>query len=106
MDFREEQEMDVAYKILQENNASIYWRELIEEVIRRKKKSVQSLSTAISEIYTMLNMDSRFYHEGNGKWGLYEWKPPETKRTRLSAAAKNAAADRKGNESKLESIQE
>ena len=97
-------EMDIANAILEKAGYSIYWRDLVTEVIRLKRKSVQSMSSAMSEVYTMLNMDSRFYHEGDGKWGLSVWRPLEVKRG-SKTASKNTTADRR-KESMFESIQE
>ena len=63
----------------------LYFKKLIREVIARKNITVQNEAAAISEIYTMINMDSRFQHIGDGIWGLADWYPPETKRTRTAA---------------------
>lgn len=86
MDFTEKTETDVAHWILQQGGEPVYFRDLIEDVIEKKQKPVQSLSRAIAEVYTLINMDSRFHHMGHGMWGLLEWVPQETKRS--SAAAK------------------
>ncbi len=79
-------EVDLAYQILSEagKDNPIYFKKLIREIIARKNKTVQNEAAAISEIYTMINMDSRFQHAGDGLWGLTDWYPPETKRTRSS----------------------
>lgn len=81
MDFSTVSETDVAYYLLSQNNQQpIYYKDLITEVIDKKNKPVQSLAAAISEIYTQINMDSRFFFVGEGMWGLSEWNPPEVKR--------------------------
>lgn len=81
MDYQSLSEPDVAYQILSQNDKqSIYYKDLILDVIEKKHKPVQSLAAAISEIYTMINMDSRFYYAGEGRWGLSEWIPPDVKR--------------------------
>ena len=79
-------EVDLAYQILSEagKDNPIYFKDLINEIITRQNKTVQNEAAAISEIYTMINMDSRFQHAGDGLWGLADWYPPETKRTRSS----------------------
>ena len=86
-------EVDVAYQILSESGKEnpLYFKKLIREVIARKNKTVQNEAAAISEIYTMINMDSRFQHIGDGLWGLADWYPPEIKRTR-SSTTKTAKA--------------
>ena len=77
-------EVDVAYRILTDagKDNPIHFKDLILEILAKKNKSVQNEAVAISEVYTMINMDSRFQHVGDGKWGLFEWNPPETKRGR------------------------
>ncbi|MBQ1808584.1 MAG: hypothetical protein IIZ87_03535, partial [Selenomonas sp.] len=82
---------------------------LVLDVIEKKHKPVQSLSAAISEVYTLINMDSRFQYEGDGQWGLTEWNPPEVKRhSSRSSATRSKAANKESNnrQKKLESIQE
>lgn len=75
-------EVDLAYQILSEAGKEnpIYFKKLIRQIIAKKNKVVQNEAAAISEIYTMINMDSRFQHAGDGLWGLTDWYPPETKR--------------------------
>ncbi|MBQ6297479.1 MAG: DNA-directed RNA polymerase subunit delta [Selenomonadaceae bacterium] len=75
-------EVDLAYQILSEagKDNPIYFKKLIRQIIAKKNKVVQNEAAAISEIYTMINMDSRFQHAGDGLWGLTDWYPPETKR--------------------------
>lgn len=110
MDFVNSSEVDVAYHILTEAGHTIYYKDLVLEVIEKKRKPVQSLSAAISEVYTLINMDSRFQYEGEGKWGLTEWNPPETKRhsrsSGSSSGSKAAAKASSARKKKLESIQE
>ena len=90
-------ELELAYKILSDSGKDnpIYYKDLILEILDKKKKAVQNEAAAISEIYTMINMDSRFQHAGDGKWGLTEWNPPEVKRTRggRKAAARPATEE-------------
>ena len=87
MDFTKCSEVDAAYAILTEAGQTMYYKDLVLEVIDKKRKPVQSLSAAISEVYTLINMDSRFHYEGEGKWGLTEWNPPETKRHTCDSSA-------------------
>ena len=77
-------------------------------MIESKHKPVQSLAMAISEIYTMMNMDSRFHYEGESKWGLTEWVPPEVKRSSsrsAGGASKAGITKEAARKKKLESIQ-
>ena len=107
MDFEHMSEMDVAYHILTEKKESVQYKELILAVIEAKHKPVQSLAAPISEIDTMMNMDSRFHYEGEGKWGLTEWVPPEVKRSssRSVGTAKSGVTKETMRKKKLESIQ-
>ena len=109
MDFVNSSEVDIAYYVLTQKGETMYYKDLVLEVIEKKHKPVQSLSAAISEVYTLLNMESRFQYEGEGQWGLTEWNPPEVKRhASRSGAAKTKAANKAINnhQKKLESIQE
>ena len=88
-DYPSMSEVDIAYRVLADLGAPLYYKKLITNVIEKKKKTIQSMAVAISEIYTMVNMDGRFQYRGDGKWGLTEWYPPETK-TRGSRTKKTA----------------
>lgn len=98
-------EVDLAYKILTKSGRDnpIFYKDLVLEIIAKKNKSTQNEAAAISEVYTMINMDSRFQHVGDGKWGLTEWNPPEIKRGRSALRAKTVA---QGTEKSAEEIQE
>lgn len=109
MNYATSTETDVAYYILSKKGEPIYYKDLVTEVIKKKAKPVQSLSHAISEVYTQINMDSRFHHMGGSMWGLTEWNPPETKRSSSAAgstASTSAAKSTRRREKLLESIQE
>lgn len=109
MDFKTSSEADVAYYVLSEKRENMYYKDLVLEVIEKKQKPVQSLSAAISEVYTHINMDSRFHYAGEGNWGLVEWNPPETKRSSRSSSSGGAKGSSKASRRKeklFESIQE
>ena len=114
MDFKTSSEVDTAHYILMKNGAPMYYKDLVMEVIKKKHKPVQSLSNAIAEVYTLINMDSRFHFEGKNEegksmWGLTEWIPPEVKRGHSSSQTKSSSASTKTNhrrEKLLEEIQE
>ena len=108
MDFEHMSEVDAAYHILAKKGTPVHYKELITEVIEATHKPVQSLAMAISEIYTMMNMDSRFHYEGESKWGLTEWVPPEVKRSSsrsAGGASKAGITKEAARKKKLESIQ-
>ena len=94
-DFADMSEVDIAYKLLTESGKDnpVYFKTLIRTIIKLKGKPVQNEASTISEIYTLINMDSRFQHVGDGQWGLTDWNPPETKRasrTRSTTTTKTA----------------
>ena len=108
MDFEHMSEVDAAYHLLAKKGTPVHYKDLILEVIEVIHKPVQSQAMAISEIYTMMNMDSRFHYEGEGKWGLTEWVPPEVKRSSSRSSggtAKTAITKEAARKKKLESIQ-
>lgn len=101
-------DVDIAYLLLSKAGTSMYYKDLIMEIIQKKYKSVQSLATTISEIYTLINMDSRFNHEGKNMWGLTEWLPADTKNTSatiLKASSKESKKKQR-REKLFEGIQE
>ena len=107
MNYAKSSETDVAYCILSKKGEPIYYKDLVTEVIKKKAKPVQSLSRAIAEVYTQINMDSRFHHVGKSMWGLTEWNPPETKRSSSAAGTSSSASkSSRRREKLLESIQE
>ena len=100
VDFVSMSEVDIAYRVLADLGEPLYYKTLITKVIEKKQKTIQSMAVAISEIYTMINMDGRFQSRGEGMWGLTEWNPPEAKKSGRSAksTAKNAANQPKAEE--------
>ncbi len=107
IDYANSSEVDVAYHILSEAGQTMYYKDLVLKVIELKRKPVQSLAESISEVYTLINMDSRFHYEGESQWGLTEWNPPETKRSHSGGRTSTSAAKAKRrSESMFESIQE
>ena len=110
-DFTKMTEVDIAYYVLQQKGATLYYKDLVLDVIKKKHKPVQSLSAAISEVYMLINMDSRFHYEGDGQWGLTEWNPPEVKRhsrssSSSSSSSRSSAKASRRKEKLFESIQE
>lgn len=111
MDFVNSSEVDVAYYVLTEAGEPMYYKDLVLDVIEKKRKPVQSLSAAIAEVYTLINMDSRFHYAGKSMWGLTEWNPPEVKRShstgsRTSSGSTSTTKTTRRREKLLEGIQE
>jgi len=81
VDYTNMSETDIAFAILQQKGAATWYKELIQEVLEKKNNSNQAVSHVIAEIYTLINMDSRFVYdaeqskeEGRCMWGLAEWQ--------------------------------
>ena len=66
---------DLAYQLLKERKADIYFRDLLTEVLTAKKVAPYLMTQAMAELHTQVNMDSRFAFKGKGYWGLTEWIP-------------------------------
>ena len=88
--------VDLAYKILNDAGKEnpLNYKDLILDILSRQNKS------------TLINMDSRFQHLGNGVWGLTEWNPPEVKRTRSTARTATAKTTSRRTSALLEEVQE
>lgn len=106
MDYTTKSETDIAYQILAKAGKGIYYKDLITEVIDKKCKPVQSMARAISEVYTLINMDSRFHYMGKSVWGLTEWIPQETKRSSATSGSVSSMPTSRRREKLLEGIQE
>ena len=110
MDYLNSSEVDVAYDTLSQKGETMYYNDLVMEGIETTHPPVQSLSGSIAEVYTLINMDSRFQHAGQSMWGLTEWNPPEVKRSHAAAGTKTTTVKPKTTsrrrEKLLESIQE
>lgn len=85
-DYTKMSETDIAFDILQEQHKPMWYKDLIEEVIKRKQKPIQAVSHTIAEIYTLINMDSRFAYDAiasrtaegtRSMWGLAIWQSEE-----------------------------
>ena len=105
-DFRSNTEVDVAYYLLAQKGEAMFYKDLALKVIEKKRKPVQSISNAIAEVYTLINMDSRFHYEGEGQWGLTAWNPPEVKRSSSKSSSGGSGKTTRRREKLLEGIQE
>lgn len=101
-------DIDEAYSILKKRGTGLYYKDLIMKVIENRNIPVRSLSVTISEIYTQINMDSRFHYAGEGTWDLVEWLPPEVKRHSRTASGEGKSGSKasRRKETLFESIQE
>ncbi|MBR1421132.1 MAG: DNA-directed RNA polymerase subunit delta [Selenomonadaceae bacterium] len=107
MDYVNMPEVDIAYEILTARGKDnvLYYKDLVMDVIEKKQKPVQSLAVAISEVYTMINMDGRFHYEGDGNWGLTEWNPPVEKKSHSKTSKASTSKKELSQKKKFETIQ-
>ncbi|MGI6551203.1 MAG: DNA-directed RNA polymerase subunit delta [Syntrophomonadales bacterium] len=63
-------EADWAYTIIEEKGGPVFYRDLIEEIIKRMNKPKDAKTMA--SIYTRINIDNRLNHIGEGYWVLRE----------------------------------
>lgn len=61
-------EADWAYTIIEEKGGPVFYRDLIEEIIKRMNKPKDAKTMA--SIYTRINIDNRLNHIGEGYWVL------------------------------------
>lgn len=73
-------EVDLAFNIMKQRGEPIYFRELIEEILRLKPVPAEQWSRAAAAIYTQLNLDTRFNYLGEGRWTLRSGHPGKTLR--------------------------
>lgn len=66
---------DLAYSILKSNGQAMHYRDLINEILRTKTIAGENRGRIIAQIHTEINLDSRFFHKGQGQWGLRDWVP-------------------------------
>ncbi|HEY3314507.1 MAG TPA: DNA-directed RNA polymerase subunit delta [Bacillota bacterium] len=83
--------VELAYRILLQSGQPMYYKDLIDEVVKVKTLSPAFAARGLNptrlmaEIHTEINMDNRFQHLGKGLWGLRRWAPKQvpTKATPL-----------------------
>lgn len=80
-------DVDLAYQVLADKGTTMYFRDLIGQVLESKGRPVHSRAHAMAEVHTQINMDSRFVHVGKGMWGLTEWMPQRGLKTLEETAA-------------------
>jgi DNA-directed RNA polymerase delta subunit len=64
---------DIACEVLRQHNRPMHFRELCEEVLRRRQEAGYD-TLHLARIYTDLNLDHRLTYLGDGNWALREWQ--------------------------------
>ena len=83
---------DLAYAILKNSGKAMYYKDLIDKILQTKSIAVENQGRIIAQIHTEINLDSRFFHKGQGEWGLRDWAPKTTVRGAKAGAGKVARA--------------
>ena len=65
---KKKSEADWAYTIIEEKGGPVFYRDLVEEIIKRMNKPKDAKTMA--SIYTRINIDNRLNHIGEGYWVL------------------------------------
>lgn len=68
---------EVVYNILKQNGTPMHHKEITDRIIQMLPDVTQPDPKLIARIHTDINLDNRFYHMGNGMWGLKEWAPKQ-----------------------------
>jgi len=82
---------DLAYSILKSNGRAMHYKDLIHEILRTKAIAGENQGRIIAQIHTEINLDSRFFHQGQGEWGLRDWAPRQTPRIVQVRDAENSS---------------
>lgn len=70
---RELSATDLAHDILKSHGQAMYYKDLIDEILKSKEIQGENRGRLIAQIHTEINLDSRFHHKGQGLWALREW---------------------------------
>lgn len=85
---------DLAYAILKQRGKAMYYKDLIDNILQTKSIAAENQGRLIAQIHTEINLDSRFFHKGQGEWGLRDWVPKAPARGAKPGPAKVARASK------------
>lgn len=69
--------IEIAYELLKEKKQSMAFIDLLKEVANLLEMSEDEMKAKMSQFYTDLNIDGRFFALGGNTWGLRAWYPVE-----------------------------
>ncbi len=72
---REISMVEIAYEILEDENNTVSFNELYNQVAKEKELTDDEKTEYIAQFYTDLNVDGRFISVGSNVWGLKQWYP-------------------------------
>ncbi len=99
--------LETFYQILIYENKSLHFRELLRKAVEgRIEIDNYNWAHIMAELYTQINMDSRFYYYGKGIWGLAEWIAQNDMKVLRQFEASQHLFERKRREMVFETIQE
>lgn len=100
-------DIEVVYQILRNEKRSLFFRELLSKALEgREGVHDHSWAHVMSEIFTQMNMDSRFHHEGKNKWGLTEWVAQNDVKVLRQFENSQSSVEKRRREIAFEAIQE
>ncbi|MFA6074968.1 MAG: DNA-directed RNA polymerase subunit delta [Negativicutes bacterium] len=100
-------DIEVVYQILKNEKRALFFRELLSKTIEgRDGIHDHSWAHVMSEIFTQMNMDSRFHHEGKNKWCLTEWIAQNDVKVLRQFENSQSSVEKRRREMAFEAIQE
>ncbi|MDD2421650.1 MAG: DNA-directed RNA polymerase subunit delta [Heliobacteriaceae bacterium] len=99
-------ELDLAFNVLREKGEPVYYRDLIEQVLKARENEADNDAKRIAALYTRLNLDTRFVHLGNGMWGLRHWAAAKTTRRIPMISLLNKTVDYEDRDPDYDSVAE
>ena len=102
--------VDIGYYMIYSNQKPMYWKDLVTDIARiyynidsKITEDNRLRPQSLSEIYTLINIDSRFAHQSKGMWTLKEWLPAEKKKGKKK---KSEDSKKKRSKKKIEEYDE
>jgi len=77
---------DLVHNILKQSGSPMHHKDISDQVIRVFAPSPDAAPKILARLHTEINLDNRFYHMGNGMWGLKEWAPRRSMHQRQAAS--------------------
>lgn len=70
-----QQVLGQCYLLLKSTRQAMHFRDLLKSGWNKIQPEIELSGTALANLYTNLNLDTRFIPLGKGQWGLAEWHP-------------------------------
>ena len=67
---------ELVYSLLKDGGGPMHHKDITDRIIEILSLSPVEVDTRfVARLHTEINLDNRFYHMGQGMWGLREWAP-------------------------------